>query len=548
MPAATLSGRARAVLGRFPAHLALDDPTKVFADVVDTFARELDRRSTEVGRIRKAHRLHDAETEWDLIAHGALHGMRPDEFEIVRRRLAAYGSLAAALATEPGGPAAAEAREALTTTANVTDDVFPVWEGEPDTAAADQRLAAALSKVVRYDSELDLLQRHIGSLIAVHQHGNATPSALLTAAASHLALDVDEIAHSDDRYWHIARCTDQLLLDQPRPPSVDATAGPASAPVLPLPDLVALEDNPFRTAEVDPVERSHGDRFLVTRSGWEPVPVTVRVVGLGVRTVGPMVVNVDSGVGVAYTREVPDGSELRFESVGAATLDGATVTRDCYGFVGGVFAERDAHHVRDFVFADADDPDVGADRAGTWSLAIPYAQAFERAAVFPHAAGTLTAPELRVGETRWAFFVRVGHFGTRNEVATPFVPLAAVPPPFAGIWDRSVFHPFESTGHLPSGEVGFEWQEREAFAARLWLPRRFAELDEGQTVTIAERVRLLLDRFRAAGVHLYVRYADERWVLGTGLLRDLDAADGLGIVVAGTALWTGDTEQPSEEP
>jgi hypothetical protein len=89
--------------------------------------------------------------------------------------------------------------------------------------------------------------------------------------------------------------------------------------------------------------------------------------------------------------------------------------------------------------------------------------------------------------------------------------------------------------------------EREAFAARLWLPRRLAELDIEQGATVAESVRLLLDRFRAAGVHLYVRYADERWVLGTGLLRDLDTADGLGVVIAGTALWSDEIEQPVPE-
>jgi len=57
-------------------------------------------------------------------------------------------------------------------------------------------------------------------------------------------------------------------------------------------------------------------------------------------------------------------------------------------------------------------------------------------------------------------------------------------------------------------------------------------------------LRGLLDRHRAAGVHLYVEYTDPRWTLGTGIVRDLDSEDALGIVVAGTEAWEDDTEQP----
>ena len=190
---ATLTGRARAVLERFPHHLAVDDATKVFAEVVDQLALELDRRSGEVGRIRKAHRLLDGETEWDVLHHAGLHDLRSSEFEVLRRRLAACAAIADALTREPGTAAAADARAALPATLNVGADVFPAWDGEPDDVAADQRLGAAVGAQRRYGNELDRMQRHVADLVRVHQVGNGTTSAILTAAASHLALGIDEI-------------------------------------------------------------------------------------------------------------------------------------------------------------------------------------------------------------------------------------------------------------------------------------------------------------------------------------------------------------------
>ena len=543
-----IGGRATSILERFPAHLEAVDETKLFARVVDAFAREIDQRSSEVGRIRRAHRLGDAPTEWDVRAHAALHGLMSSDFDLLTRRLDPLRAAAATLLAEPGSPAATDARATLPALIGLPADAFAPWESESDTTAADQRLGNALRDAARYAEEVAHLRGRVAAFAALHQAGNATPTVLLRAAATHLGLGVRSIGHSDDRYWHLARCTDLLTLAEPQPPSdTPGVPSPAALPVTPLPDILALEDNPFRTAVVDPVERPHGARFLVTRSGWEEVPVTVLVQGIGERTMVPMVVNIDSGVGVAFTGSVPDGSELRFEAVGIATLDEVPVTRECFGFQGGVFAEQLAGHDNDFVFADADDPSAVDDRTATWVEAVPYADAFERIASFPHAAGTLTAPELRVGDTRWAFLVGVGHFGTRAlPDEAPPIDLLAAPRPFGGRFDRSVFHPWidATSGSLPSGAVGFTWQEREAFAARLWLPRRLAELDAEQPVPVTERIRLLLDRFRAAGVHLYVRYADERWVLGTGLLRDLDSDDGLGVVIAGTALWNDEVEQP----
>ena len=56
-------------------------------------------------------------------------------------------------------------------------------------------------------------------------------------------------------------------------------------------------------------------------------------------------------------------------------------------------------------------------------------------------------------------------------------------------------------------------------------------------------ITALLDRHRAAGVHLRAEYADPRWTLGQGVVRG-EAGDALGVVVAGTELWPDGTPQP----
>jgi len=547
-----LSGRATAVLDRFPHHLGVADDSKTFAHVVDVIARELDGRASEVARIRKAHRLGDAETVWDLLAHAALHDLRNEDFDLVVRRFDAIDLVADVLLSAPGSPEALAARDTLTAMVGTPAGIFGAWSTEGDLTAADQRLGNALKALTRYGAKLVQYRSRIKLFAGLHQHGNATPEVLLRATAGHLGLSLhDEIKTSTDRFWHIVECRDALQLTEPFEPSTDPEVpSEPAALVASLPDWLAVEDNPFRTHHIDPVDRHHGDRFLVTRSGWEIRPVTVRVGGIGARTHRPVVVNLDTGVGVGYSGTVPEGSELRFESVGIATLDGAPVTRECFGFAGAVFADETAAHVRDFVFADAGDPEAYGDRAATFSNPQPYEEAFSRGATYPHSAGLLTPATLRIGETRWGFFVGVGHFGTIAEDDTK---LHAVPRFASGVWDDSVFHPLKDDNTSdPSGLVGFSWEQHEAFAARVWLPRRFAELDDiagadgVAVISVAERVRLLLDRYRAAGVHIYVRYADERWILGEGVLQNFASTEGLGVVIGGTGLWNDEIEQPSD--
>ena len=94
---------------------------------------------------------------------------------------------------------------------------------------------------------------------------------------------------------------------------------------------------------------------------------------------------------------------------------------------------------------------------------------------------------------------------------------------------------------------------------RVWIPARFAALDPASTgdpgdpgsppagppePDVPERLRRLLDRHRAAGVHVSVRYADDRWELGDGVLRGPVTAAIEGVSVAGTRLWPAGAPQP----
>ena len=87
------------------------------------------------------------------------------------------------------------------------------------------------------------------------------------------------------------------------------------------------------------------------------------------------------------------------------------------------------------------------------------------------------------------------------------------------------------------------------------MPRRFSTVESDDGRLLRERLRVLLDRHRAAGISLRVEYADPRWTLGAGVLRPDGGhagvpgglEDPIGIVFAGTELWP-DLEPPPVLP
>jgi hypothetical protein len=524
------------VLSRFPRHLDADQPGKVIGALVGALAEALDSQIVQNGLLQRSHRSGEVEQGIDLLRLGALHGFEDRAHVPVQRRLAALDALdttsqddtEAALGLLGLGPEGALL------------DRFP---GETDDAPARARLAAALTSVASHDAWLAVARRTLTSAVAHQRHESTTVGGLLGAAADYLGFDLVEVHHDDSGgFWHLGRCDDRIRPLRALPPREDGTVPAAEALV--GEHLVALEENPPFLADIGPIARRHGDRFHVTRHGFETVPCTVVVKGLQDRTLEPMVINIDTGEGLATTVSVPSGGLLRFERDGRVELDGSAVARRSYALHGAVFAAPGAHP-NDFVFADADDATPtshGPGHTGHYTVTTPLEDALDPAPSFPHHDGLLRPLALDRAETRFAVFVGAGTFGS---VAGESEVMAA-PEPVAGRFDQAVFLP--DPGGAPSFEVGFEWSEREAYAVRVWLPRAFAWLDSPDQPSLREVVRLLLDRHRAAGVHVYVEYADPRWVLGTGVVRDLDSDDALGQVVAGTSAWEDDTEQPVPGP
>jgi hypothetical protein len=488
------SGRALSILGRFPRHLALQDEGKLFGAVVTALAQPLDVQASQLGRVRRAHRLGHADEHLDLLRLASLHRLQAAELEPLALRRAAVAAARDVLAGDRAGD---------------PDEVIAAMPGllgiPADTFDSPDSWAEALAALLDYPTLVRLLRARATTIIGAHRAGNGTVSVLLRAAANVLDLDLLGVRHLTDPVWHEGRCRDRLRLR----PSPDDPGD-----ILPADDLLYLEENPLRQTDLHPVERRHGDRFLVRRVGFDAVATAVRLIGVEDRTVLPMVVQRDAGFGLAFTGRIPDGQELRFDVDGTVTLAGADVSTFAYAFRGAVYTDTPATaaspHAGDFLFVAEGTPP--GPRDARFVTSEPVTDTFDPGFVWPRAPGPLGAPALAVGETRWAFFVRVAHFGTTPDGATP---VAAIPFPLAGVFEASVWAA-ESPPDQPAAKLGFSWEEREAFSLKVWLPRRFGTLDSGGAPTLRERVRSGLDRHRAAGVHVYVAVADDSFVAGGG--------------------------------
>src|SRR5262249_27729350 len=153
---------------------------------------------------------------------------------------------------------------------------------------------------------------------------------------------------------------------------------------------------------------------------------------------------------------------------GVATLDGADVTGNAWAFQGAVFADDGEGDPRDFCFTD----DGGAAPSGQparIATAVPFAGAFDPDALWPQVDGDLPGAVLALGTSRWAFFVRSAHFGAHDGGD-----IAAISIWQAGVFDASVWC---GPPTWTAGKVGFDWDEREAFAVKVWLPLRLQALD-----------------------------------------------------------------------
>ena len=196
------SARTQTILRRFPLHLGADDPGKLFTDVVAGLGGELDVKSVQLGRVRRAHALGDAGEERDLFLLAGLHDLRSEDFELTRIRLAATDAAARVLGDEASTDDDRTAATAkLPDLLGLQSDAFPAWPDEDDDPGpAETRLGAALSDLASYPSELDLLRGAVESVIRLHREGNGTISALLGAGAAHLELELGAIVDARDEY------------------------------------------------------------------------------------------------------------------------------------------------------------------------------------------------------------------------------------------------------------------------------------------------------------------------------------------------------------
>lgn len=89
----------------------------------------------------------------------------------------------------------------------------------------------------------------------------------------------------------------------------------------------------------------------------------------------------------------------------------------------------------------------------------------------------------------------------------------------------------------PSGAVEMAWRENKPFAAIVFIPPELKALDAGLGGTdLRLLVRAGLERFRAAGIELDVEYAEEDWVMGDSVVRDMAPDSGHGLFLSGTSL------------
>ncbi|MFN2354437.1 MAG: hypothetical protein ABR512_07930 [Desulfopila sp.] len=527
-----ISKRATTILSRFPRHLDLTREDKVFAQVVNSLARELDIKTMQVGQVRKSHRLGQADEMGDLLLLAGLHDLRPIRFDIVRLRHDALNGVATILGDES---AAAEDWEDAVTTLRKLLGLADLG----DYALDYSLLAEALRKLTGYTSCLDILRYQIKQLIRIHRAGNGSVRSLLEASGAYLHLRVDGISHVGNDYWHIAHCRDLLTL----PPKDAAGSAPATTD-----DWLALEENPFKKTTIVAEEFAHRGKRKILRNGFDPVPVTIAITGIEDRTCYPMLVDTNKGYGLYYAGIVGDGQILELTADGRVLLDGAAADKQAFAFSGAVFAENTGltkASSTDFAFCN-EHGTTPHGQCGVFVTTEPVEEGFS--ADMPHMGGLSPAITLAVGATNLQFFVRIAHFGTRTTV--PPADQGAVESYSAGHCNTSLFA-LDTTGAGAidaAALIGFLWQEREAFKVIVWLPSRFASYDlnnESDETTLAQRLRTLLDRHRAAGISLDVQYATDLWQLPYGYITDTDSLQSYKSITAGSRLWNTGSPQPT---
>lgn len=522
-----MSERWRNILSRFPAHLEAARKGKQFQAVTQALAGDLDGISSAIARVRKSHRLADADETRDLFLLGGLHDFKPDEAGVLISRFALTAKL---LENANANNASSEAVGKLWGIAPPGFRLNRYAIDQPPAAAKTRaRFIAFARRAMATGALAEALRQRIAAIAKIHSEGNGTVRALIAGAANALDLNVLSIADSTDRYLHRAEVRDRLTLSFPvvRDTVTTEAEFPAAA------EELYIEENPLERLETGAEPRSHGDLFPVTRRGFDRTELRVTITGTGGRTIGPMLVNRDEGRGVGFAGIVPEGSTLVMNEEGRALLDGLDATSSAFGWEGACFAEENRAHRNDFVFAGD-----GATARHAAHFATPTPEGSLSAMfAFPHAGDSVPPLGIDVGETRFAFFVQEGFFSYQEPGGTldRVEPRTAVA--FAG---NSVFAPGDGETRQSAALVSLSWLERCAFRARIWIPQRFRQFtpddEEGQATR--RQVLEAVERFRPAGVRLDVDFIDNRWVLGRGVIFESEAPPANVGPGAGTELWS----------
>jgi hypothetical protein len=541
-----MKGRTRKILSQFPAHFEAARPGKQLSAVTDALVTDLDEQSAVMARIRRAHRLGDAEELRDLLLIGALHGITPSELALLFTRFERAAALLFELSSAATTAERDEAAEALCELWSIALPrprlpLFaptPAPAGIPDLDAARTRLTRHAGAAISYDVLLDGVRTRIATIASRHASGNGTILALFDGTANALDLDLLRLFHSKDRFWHAATVRDRLVLTHTvvEPASGLSPAREVDVPFEPSMELIGIEENPIERASTDHVGRHHTELFSVLRRGFERALLQVRLTGKESFTVGPMLVNRDEGHGIGYAASIPASSTVVFTEEGRVFLDGSDVTSFAYAWKGGCFAGEDRRQA-DFVF---DGPGVLPESRARFAEATP-AGALDTDFVFPHSGENLPMPGIDIGETRFAFFVQQAHFSKlESEGEAQEQVLSVAPRTGVGFLDASVFAATEGQTPPDSALVSLSWLEHRAFCVRVLIPRRFRALtpEDSEGVQTLQRVAQAVKRFQPAGVEVRVEFLDDRWVLGAGTLVSDESADPIEQLRSGTLLWS----------
>ena len=523
-----MSGRSTQILARFPAHMEAPREGKVLGAVVAALALDLDTLAAALAGVRRAHRLADADELADLWRLAALHGMGPAEFEMVTgrfRRAAERLQILREAADDADRAVAAEALLALWSLAAAPPrfSAFADPDAPDDVAAASVRLAVRVGLALRHAGLTAAVRTRIARACAIQAEGNGTVDALLRGAANALDLELGAVAHSVDRYWHVARARDRLRLEAEAPDGTVAAVAVAE-------ELLGVEENPLWRDETDNAPRVHGELYTLLRRGFDRALLQVRITGEGARTVLPMLVNRDEGHGIGYSGTVEAGQTLIYQEDGRVQLEGSDVTALAFAWRGACFAGDDAAAEADFVFEG--EGRAPALKPARFAIGTPPA-ALDREAGFPSDGASLPMPGIAVGMTRLAFFVREAHFASHDASGWRSV----TPRTGAAVFDASVHAP-PPAPRTPSARVALSWLEHQAFAVRLLIPPRFRVWrNEDEGALTLQAVSRAIERYRPVGVAVRVEFIEPRWTLGGGTLTSGADDDPIESLRAGTELW-----------